>query len=425
MKNSYLKLICLFCLGCLSLKDALAQLTFSGEIRPRTELRHGFKKPAFEDQEVAFFTEQRTRLMLQYTLKKYEFKLSLQDVRIWGSVDQVFKNDPSLTNIHEAWGKYNFNKNVSLKVGRQELNYDNARILGNLAWAAQSRSHDLAKFIYTGKEQTIHLGVAFNQDANTPEFGKLASTYYSTVKNYKTMQFLWYHKNFTKGALSLLVLNNGVQIGTDSLSSVNFSQTAGLTGSVELNKIALDGEFYYQVGKDQVDRNISAWMASLNASLKLGTSVIKVGGDYLSGTDQNDIKNHSFTPLYGTNHKFYGLMDYFFVGNPHDEVGLADYYVKTKFKTGDRSSLLTHLHYFSATATIPDPLDINRSMPSGLGVELDAIYDLNVSKEVNFKFGYSQMFGTRSMEVIKGGDKNEFNAWAWAMLTFKPVFIEK
>ena len=67
-----------------------------------------------------------------YKDKEYSFQPTLQDVRLWGENSQISKNDNSLFNVHEAWGAYNFNDKLSIKTGRQALNYDNARILGNL-----------------------------------------------------------------------------------------------------------------------------------------------------------------------------------------------------------------------------------------------------------------------------------------------------
>jgi hypothetical protein len=118
-------------------------------------------------------------------------------------------------------------------------------------------------------------------------------------------------------------------------------------------------------------------------------------------------------------------MDYFYVGNPHQNVGLVDYMLKSSFSTGAKSMLLAHVHYFSAPANIRNPENPDQNMSSGLGAEVDLVYNLNITKELNLKIGYSQMFATSSLEVIKGGDKNAFNAWAWAMVSFKPVFIPK
>jgi len=43
-----------------------------------------------------------------------------------------------------------------------------------------------------------------------------------------------------------------------------------------------------------------------------------------------------------------------------------------------------------------------------------------VSKNVNVVAGYSMMFATKSMEVLKGGSREENNSWGWLMFVFKP-----
>jgi hypothetical protein len=35
------------------------------------------------------------------------------------------------------------------------------------------------------------------------------------------------------------------------------------------------------------------------------------------------------------------------------------------------------------------------------------------------------MFATETMEILKGGSRDEINNWAWAMVTFKPTFFDK
>ena len=39
--------------------------------------------------------------------------------------------------------------------------------------------------------------------------------------------------------------------------------------------------------------------------------------------------------------------------------------------------------------------------------------------------GYSQMFATETMQVLKGGNYENMNNWAWIQLTFKPTFFSK
>ena len=400
----------------------VAQFTLTGEIRPRSEYRHGFKKLINDGEDAAFFTEQRSRLTADFKQDKLTLKISIQDVRIWGAVNQIYKSDPALSAFNEAWGQYAFTEAFSVKAGRQELNYDNARFLGNLGWAQQSRSHDVLLAIFESDMINIHGGIAFNQDANTPEFKKLTSTYYSGVNNYKAMQYAWFNKKFDKHSLSLLVLNNGIQTGVADTSDISYSQTYGLYGKFKPGSLVIEGEAYYQGGKDAGDNDISAYLLSASVGYT-GMAKFKpsIGGDYLSGNEADATKNNAFTPFYGTNHKFYGFMDYFYVGNPHGNAGLIDLYFKAAFPFGKKVKLLTHLHQFMSPTTIYN--GSGEEMDSGLGTEVDLVLNVNLSSSTNLKMGYSQLFATETMEQLKGGSKDQTNNWAWLMLTFKPTLF--
>lgn len=63
-------------------------------------------------------------------------------------------------------------------------------------------------------------------------------------------------------------------------------------------------------------------------------------------------------------------------------------------------------------------------MSNTLGTEIDLVLGYKFSKDIQFHLGYSQMFATESMEVLKGGDKDATNNWAWAMITVKPSLFK-
>ena len=412
-------------IGLSTFSAAQAQFRLSGQIRPRAELRDGFKTPNTAANDLAFFVEQRTRLNVDYQTTQLGFYLSLQDVRIWGNTNQIYKDDPALTNVYEAWGEYRFSPQTSLRVGRQALDYDNARFLGDLDWAQQGRSHDAVKFVYADTSGfSFHAAVAFNQ--NVPfEPGQLSGTFYGDLNNYKTMQFVWLHKDWTTAKASLLIHNDGRQ---QADSTVAFRQTYGLLGQKRLGGVTLDGELYYQGGKDPADRRVNAWLIALNATFQTSLTPLTFGVDYLSGSERNDVENNSFNPLYGTNHKFYGFMDYFYVGNNHGQggqtAGLLDTYVQAKFKLGEKSALIAHVHHFRSPTAIYAAEGSTETLSSGLGEEVDLVYNLNIAEAVNFKLGYSQLFSTSTLEMIKGGaERKGMNQWAWAMLTFSPTFF--
>ena len=152
-------------LMCLSVDDLFAQFTITGEIRPRTELRNGFKRLRDTGDPAAYFIEQRSRIYMDFQKEKLSLYVALQDVRMWGNTNQIYKQDPSLFNAYEAWAGYAFNDEYAFRIGRQALDYNNARFMGDLDWAQQGRSHDAVLFTKKNTERNcqLHLALAFNQ----------------------------------------------------------------------------------------------------------------------------------------------------------------------------------------------------------------------------------------------------------------------
>jgi hypothetical protein len=387
-------------------------------------LRNGFKSLKQKDTDPAFFTEQRTRLYFDYRREKIQLHIAAQDVRIWGNTDQIYKTDPALTNLYEAWGRYDINEKFGFKIGRQSWDYDNARIMGNLDWAQQGRSHDGFLFLCKNPKQEaeLHVGLAFNQDISF-EPGKLTGTEYFGMNNYKTVQFAWWHKKLDEGKISILIHNDGQQVRSDT--SVAYRQSYGVTGTYKLGGVDIGGEFYFQGGKNGSKEQVRAFLIALNATFQSDLTPITVGTDILSGTGRDEDNDKSFAPLYGTNHKFYGYMDYFYVGNFHGQgnrtSGLIDLYLKTNFKIGNKSALNAHLHQFLSPVKIYEDLVSENIVSSNLGTEVDLVYQLQILDDLKLFVGYSQMFAGRTMEIIKNvDDPAGWQNWAWAMIAFKP-----
>ncbi len=408
--------------------DIMAQtVKISGELRPRYEMRHGYKSLFPDDAKAANFVSQRTRLNAFYGNDIFKVGFSFQDVRVWGDVGQLNQSDVNGTSIHEAWGEVFFTSNFSLKVGRQEIVYDDHRIFGSVGWAQQARSHDAAIFkIKAADNHKIDIGLAYNANGET----LLKQDY--AQNNYKTFQYGWYHGNFGKVGLSFLILNNGMAYMDNSdtakiVEKIAFSQTIGPRLSYNGDKIKFNVAVYYQGGKNSSNTDLSAIYAAADVSLGLGKGFgLGLGGEYLSGTatkEKGSGKDKSFAPFYGTNHKFNGWMDYFYVGNHGGDVGLVDIYLPIKYKNKKFSAAIIS-HYFMSAATVTD-LNLNKDYDSGLGVELDLTVGYALTKSMVIAAGYSQMFATETMQLLKGGNHKNTNNWAWLMLTFKPTFFEK
>ena len=389
-----------------------SQTIVDAEIRPRTEYRHGFKTLFPDNADAALFTSQRTRLNFSHSIEKLKFYVSIQDVRVWGDVPQLNSADNNGLSLHQAWGQFKLDTNWALKLGRQEIVYDDQRIFGSVGWAQQARSHDLAVIKYIDKQFRMDVGLAFNQSKEN-----LTGTNLTTPKTYKAMQYIWLHKNWSNFSGSFLFLNNGMQTIANGLK---YSQTIGTHLKTKKNKLGLAANLYYQFGNDAANRDLSAYLLGIEANYKTSeTTKLSLGVELQSGNDYNTTagENNAFTPFYGTNHKFNGFMDYFYVGNHANNVGLLDIYAKANFKLNQKSSLTGFVHSFSAAA------DINATVSKQLGTEIDLVYAYKFTKEIGIKAGYSQLFASKGMEVLKGNTDGNTNNWAWVMVTIKPTLF--
>ncbi len=389
--------------------EAKSQFMLSGEFRPRTEFSRGYKTLASEGQDMSVATAQRTRLNTIYSTEGLNTKLILQDVRFWGSQPQLVTNEDYATSIHEAWAEVNLLTDFSLRAGRQELVYDDHRIFGNVGWAHQARSHDLVLFKYE-KDLKLHVGVAHHENANT------TNNIYNGPDAYKNLQFAWFNKTWKNAGLSLLFLNNGVPVLiSDSEEETRYSQTVGGRFIYILEEVAFATNLYGQTGEHRSGDNISALNFLAEASLNNG---ITAGYEYLSGNsyDKTD-KVYAFEPFYGTNHKFNGFMDYFYVGNHINSVGLQDAYLKYGYSL-DKVKLNADLHYFASAGKIA------QDAKKYLGTELDMSVAWAVQPMATISAGWSVMFAGESMELLKGGDHTVGQQWGYIMLTVTPAFIK-
>ncbi len=391
------------------LPEVHAQFILSGEFRPRTEFSRGYKSLAVEDQKLSTATAQRTRLNAIYNSEGVKAKLVLQDVRYWGNQPQLVTNEDYATSVHEAWAEIKLAENLFLKAGRQELVYDDSRIFGNVGWAHQARSHDLALFKIEN-EIKLHFGIAHHENAD------ITNNFYNGPDAYKDLQFLWFNKTWEQTGLSLLFLNNGVPVFVANNEQENrYSQTFGGRVKQAFEDLSLAANLYLQNGKHFSDTDISALNFLFEASMKNGFST---GFEHLSGNsyDKND-KNYAFNPLYGTNHAFNGHMDYFFVGNHINSVGLNDVYLKYGYKK-EKFGFNGHLHYFASAGKI------SADAKNYLGTEMDLGISYAVQPNALLSAGWSVMFAGESMELLKGGDHQVGQHWGYIMLSVTPTFIQ-
>jgi hypothetical protein len=476
-----------------------AQWQLSGELRTRTEFRDGAGTLKLKGNSASVFTSQRSRMTIDYRLARVVFHSSVQDVRVWGQdASTISTADGSKFSVHEAWAEIVLaDRNdsafhhspvdyLAVKIGRQELSYDDQRLVGGLDWLQQARRHDAAVVKFRKKGWQVDLGAAFNQNTDAFNYngtfytpanvlpylkdskGNLAPAPAGFIplvnaaglsdpkgapavqgpastnggyQDYKALQFLYAARTFNKTRISLLTLadefgkytNDSVanRAGADTgyiygkyfnRKGVNTRITAGLYLTSHLDAaeaLLLTAGFYYQTGRDRDALHLSAWTSTISVAYAFSGMRATVGWDRLSGNNafSASATNHRFDPLYGTPHKFWGNMDYFYVSTGAPSGGLSNPFVKGKYAT-KRLSIEWAYHYF-ALANHQKAAD-GRPLKKYLGSEWDWVSSWSVNNATKLEVGCSLMAATRSMEYAKNiapGAANLTGWWSYLMIT--------
>jgi hypothetical protein len=204
-----------------------------------------------------------------------------------------------------------------------------------------------------------------------------------------------------------------------------YSQTFGGRFKYNLDAVQLAAAGYLQRGEVWGGTDLEAHYFKVDVMVPLTDKLlVSAGNEYLSGNDMQNTStatNKAFTPLYGTNHKFNGWMDYFYVGNHTNSVGLNDQYFRVNYSSGDFSANAT-THFFNSAGNIY-AISSQALLDKYLGMETDLQLKYTFSKNTVLSAGYSRMFGTESLEFLKGGDADETADWLWLMITIKPKFL--
>ena len=402
-----------------------AQFTLDGEFRPRTEYRHGFGSLIPDAAEAGFGISTRVRLNTSYMTDNYRVYVSLQDIMVWGENRQILPYDQNNSfAVFQAWAEIKLGENISTKIGRQVLSYDDQRILGGLDWAQQGRNHDAALIKYKKDNFILDVALAFNQDYSHPTGFVSAGTAYNTTGffSYKTMQMLYMKQKWEKMTGSLLLMNNGFQEfdAANNADGVSNLQTLGTHLNYKNGSFGVAANAYLQSGQRQGAVDVKgAYLLGLDFSYKVSPKVgLGAGLESISGNDGGAGETGAFFPLYGTNHKFNGFMDYFYVGNHANSIGLVDLHVSANFKLNKSSSLMVKALNFRGEQALA-------SGEKSLGTEIDLVYKKKF-KGYALVLGYSQMFANDGMYELKGITESAaagLQNWAWAMLVIKPKFL--
>lgn len=400
----------------------------------RGEIRNGgIYVPKDVDEEPSIINARfilgRTRLGVSYSNDWLSARLTAQHAGTWGS------SEGSSLSMNEAWVKAQAPQGFFAQIGRQRLSYDDQRIFGSDDWSMTGISHDGLKLGFEKGGHKVHLFGAYNQDVANIDKG--GTRFSGGIQTYTSLASLWYHYDIPKTNLgaSLLFVNMGLNdkiVFEGEEYKTCFQQLAGTFLSWKPKHFGLEASYYHQWGKAYEGIPLNAWMASAKATATPSEQwKMRAGYDYLSGEEdiptpgegQIGLMRHEivrgFSSLYGSNHQFYGAMDFFYVSTYvyGFTPGLQNLYAGVTWTPVKQLSADVAYHYFATAAPVQES---KRSL--GHEVELEVTW--TIAPSVSLSAGYSFMQGTETMSILKRSSENNRLNWGWLMLSVTPTFFK-
>lgn len=178
---------------------------------------------------------------------------------------------------------------------------------------------------------------------------------------------------------------------------------------------------------------LDAWMAAFKAEWTPDNRwSVRAGYDFLSGDDYVAVVmkgglgmprhevNKGFNPVYGSHHKFYGAMDFFYLSTFVNGFtpGLQNAYIGGTCRPLKNLSLKASYHYLATGIKLED---LNRTL--GHEIDLEASYRL--MKDVQLSAGFSYMTGTETMKRLKQDSGDGSLRWAWLSVNITPRLFTK
>ncbi len=366
--------------------ESAAEVDSGVQIRQRLEkVRNG------NDGLQTYQATQRSRLEVMVKSGDLSSKLTIQDVRAWGSESSTLKDfSADAIDFHEAW--FEFGQDIKLRLGRQEVALDGQRLIGSVNWTQQGRSFDALRLFTKGS-------LNFSLTASRVADGGLHD-----------LLIAHFAPSF-----------DGIDLGIPLIVQTNSFAPSSEIGDREQDWLRATGglyarsrgevpwrvEGYVQAGEDTL-----AYMVGARVGYEF-SSLLKpaLWLDLLSGDpDHSDSKVQAFDTLFATNHKFYGFADHFLaVPNHTNNGGLIDLAVKNTGKIGP-GKLHTALHYFA----LAQENSLGQKGP--LGAELDIIYTVRLMDQVKLQVGTTAFFALGDTSKEPGDNISD---WTYVQLDFK------
>jgi|SRR5690554_1177593 len=387
---------------------------FSGQVQLRSEVDgRDFKHRTHP----LTFASLRTRVGVEKTfLDKINFFVQIQDSRVFGEEGNTLASIDNL-DLHQGYItlKKLFDWNMDVQAGRFEVAYGTERFLGAVGWHYVARSWDGVRFkFYPGFKLDLF---ALTHTESVPYIPAPNPQVYSSVEkpSYSVYGF-WLSENFfQQHEIDLFAYYEINRTKINNSFAIDHT-TIGINHTGSYSNLSTIFEAAYQPGS-LVGSNVSAYLLSLQGNYNFNSANLGLGADIISGTEANSGDVNTFAPRFGTNHKFYGYMDYFinFAGQ-YLSLGLNDFYLMANYNFSPDVSLSINFHHFTSNKSYSD----NEDDYMNYGQEFDFTLKYNFIKGTTISWGGSFFIPDDLMKFIFSTQSemaDDPGFWSYLMIT--------
>lgn len=347
--------------------------------------------------------------------------LQLQDVHAWGAErdDIIYQFN---TNVRQFYLDWQPRERFKLRLGRQELNYGNQRLIGAFGWDTVGRTFD-------GMRLTWQVSSRWSADA----FGaRLVEVRRGTPHRVGNQDIYGLYTHFTPKRpaqvdLYALYHHDGLRSrgelpgGTPSVTRIY--TVGGRVLRSPGSGWRYDVESAWQFGRRGADPHRAAALAAqVGYSFKRRFSPsLAFEYDFATG-DKNpfDGRAHEFHNLFPTNHSFYGYADLMGWRNMHDlrTTVAAQLLQKLRLQADyHRFLLASRRGRWSSAGGQTLGFDPTGNAGRDLGQEVDFLGRLPVNKYLQLESGYSVFVPGAFARATRGAELHHF-AYVQTLITF-------
>ncbi|MBW7956935.1 MAG: alginate export family protein [Deltaproteobacteria bacterium] len=400
---------------------ASADVTFNGEYRARGEYRNNQDfndTDTVADDDNRAFIGQRIRLTANAQASDdVSVKITLQDTRLFGADGtNGLLTDTQQTNqqvdIHEAYLNVTniFDTPVNFRIGRQELNYGDQRLIGSFGWSNNARAFEGLKFNYVQDGINVDLFRMTLTETTSATAGSNDDTTLTGV--YATLGQL-----IPNNTLDVYLLNVHTGVGGGTIGDERYTIGARLAGSAA--GLDYTVEFPYQFGEVSNTVDIKAWAlaAKVGYTIPGAPMNLRIGAeyDYATGDDNpNDNDNETFNQLFPTNHGHFGIGD---VVNTWSDIQAWSLNASADIS----EKLRVYVAYWNYTENEATGVDHGSTTGAGaddeLGSEIDLVATYKYNNNLTIEAGAARFMPGDG--ITPAGTSDDDQDWAYLQITAK------